>query len=320
MTDEQLPPTEIQPPLPAVQQTLLERFGISPILFAAISLVIVFVLYQIVGGVITFLIFGMKPTAENIFGYRLSTGIGQILFLLVPTLILVRFISLKPKEFFRLRAPNMKAFFVPIVGIFSLQVVLQIYLVFQERIPLPPDLEQQLDEFKQLMDEAYKLLVSSNSIPELFWVIFVIALIPAIVEELLFRGLVQRSFEKSMSPMRAAVATGIIFASYHLNPSSFVPLAAIGIYLGFLAMRADSLWVSMATHFYNNALATIIFYFHFDDDYVITGNAEKMSTGMLLFTFWLFGLIFLISTIYFIHITKKPVEHKDAVAYDDHEV
>ncbi|HMD13438.1 MAG TPA: hypothetical protein VKI62_02295, partial [Bacteroidota bacterium] len=163
MTDEQLPPTEIQPPLPAPQQTLLERYGISPILFAALSLVIVFILYQIVGGVITFLIFGIKPTAENIFGYRLSTGIGQILFLLVPTLILVRFISLKPKEFFRLRIPDVKTLFVPIVGIFSLQVVLQIYLVFQERIPLPPDLEQQLDEFKQLMDEAYKLLVSSNS-------------------------------------------------------------------------------------------------------------------------------------------------------------
>src|SRR5208283_2979510 len=156
---------------------------------------------------------------------------------------------------------NVKTFFIPLVGIFSLQIMLQIYLVFQERIPLPPELEHQLEEFKQLMDEAYKLLVNSNSIPELFWVIFVIALIPAIAEELLFRGLVQRSFEKSMSPMRAAIATGIIFAGYHLNPSSFVPLAVIGIYLGFLAMRADSLWVSMATHFYNNALATIVFYF-----------------------------------------------------------
>src|SRR5208283_3311750 len=206
MTDEQLPsPTEIQPPLPLPERTFLERFGISPILFAAFSLIIIFILYQVVGGVITFLVYGIKPTAENVYGYRLSTGMGQIFLLLVPTLILVRFISLKPKEFLRLRAPNVKTFFIPLVGIFSLQIMLQIYLVFQERIPLPPELEHQLEEFKQLMDEAYKLLVNSNSIPELFWVIFVIALIPAIAEELLFRGLVQRSFEKSMSPMRAAI-------------------------------------------------------------------------------------------------------------------
>ncbi len=289
----------------AVRPPLLERLGISPVLFAFLSLFLIFILFQIVGGVITVLVYGLKPTEANIAGYRLSNGIGQIVFLLVPTLILLRFASLRPGEFVRFRAPGAAALFIPLVGIFSLQQMLQVYMVFQERIPLPPDLERQLDELKRIIEETYKLLVTSGSIPELLWVIIIIALIPAISEELLFRGLVQRSLQKSMTPLRAAVATGIIFGAYHLNPSSFIPLSVIGIYLGFVALRADSLWVSIVAHFYNNVIASVSLFLHISDDYVVTGNAEKMSNGMLLLTFWLFGVVFLVSLYYFLHVTKE---------------
>jgi membrane protease YdiL (CAAX protease family) len=311
-------PTE-QPPqvpefhaVPPPRLTILERYGISPVLFAFLSLLLVFFLYQIVGGIVTVLLFGIQPTEQHVFGYRLTTGIAELLLILVPTIALVHLISFAPAKFLRLRPASVQSFIFPLIGIFSLQQMLQVYLIFQDRIPLPPDVQSSMQQFKDMMDQLYKLLASSNTVPELLWVILIVAFIPAIAEEFLFRGLVQRSFEKAVSPMRAAVMTGIIFGAYHLNPFSFVPLVALGVYLGFVAYRADSLWASVATHFYNNALACISLYFSLRDDYVIIGNANEMSIGSLLFTFWLFGVVFLVSTYYFIVITRRPVLDESA--------
>lgn len=307
MIEEQIPQPdsiEVQAISPPPRIPLVERFGISPVLFAFLSLIFIFILYQLIGGIITLLIFGMQPTSNNIFGYRLATGLGQILFILIPTLILVRFVSFTPREYFRLKLPTFQTVIVPLIGIFSLQQVLQIYLIFQEKIPLPENIQSMLEKFKTMFEELYKQLVATNSVPELLWVILIIALIPAVAEEFMFRGLIQRSLEKGLNPVRGVILTGIIFGAYHLNPFSFIPLAVIGFYLGFLAVRADSVWVSSAAHFYNNAIACIAIYFHLDDDAVVTGNPKEMPVGVLATTFLLFTMAFIVSTYYFVRFTE----------------
>ncbi|MBI5022518.1 MAG: CPBP family intramembrane metalloprotease [Ignavibacteriales bacterium] len=284
---------------------LVERLGIHPILFALLSLGIIFILYQIVGGVVTLLIFGLKPTPENLNGYRIVTGAGQILLILLPTLVLVRFATFEPKKYLRLSPPSFKMIITSIVAIISLEQMLQVFLAFQEKLPLPTEMQKLMDQFKQMFEELYKYLLSSTSIPELIFVIVIIALIPAFAEELLFRGLIQRSIEKATSPMRSAVITGIIFGAYHFNPFSFIPLAAIGIFLGFLTVRTGSIWTSVIAHFINNFLACLAVYFHMDDDYVGFGETSSMSNEMLLVTFWFFGVIFLLSIFYLYKITRS---------------
>lgn len=297
---------------PPPAMPFIERYGISPLLFGFLSLVVVFVTYQIIGGVLTYLFFGLKPVEGQATAYRMATALGELLLILVPTLILVRYAALSPRSFLRLRIPDFRTLILPLVGVFALQEMLQVYLVFQERIPLPEPLQKISQEFKQLFEEAYKLLASSSSVPELLWVILVIALIPALAEEFLFRGLVQRCFEKGLGPAWAIVLTGIIFGLYHLNPFSFVPLAVIGMYLGFLAYRSNSLWTSVAAHFYNNAIACVATFFHMDEDSLVVGNPEKLSPGFLLAVFWFFGVVFLIATYYFLRITALYEERGSA--------
>jgi membrane protease YdiL (CAAX protease family) len=307
MTEEQHTPQvpAISQSIGTPQLTFIERHGISPVSFSILSLIFLFFLYQGVGGVITILSFGASPTPENIQGFRFVTGFGQILLLLIPTLLLARLVSFTPRQYLRIRIPNIRMFIFPLVGIFSLQQLLQIYMVFQEKMPLPVSVQKIVQQFKELFDAVYKALIVSNSLSELLFVLLIIALIPAIVEELLFRGLVLRGFEKGFGTTKGVVFTGIIFAAYHLNPFSFVPLAVIGIYLGFLVVRANSVWVSSAAHFYNNAIACIAVYFHLDYDAVVTGNTNELSVGVLIGTFVLCSLVFLVSTYYFIRITER---------------
>jgi membrane protease YdiL (CAAX protease family) len=307
MIEEHIPQSDsidVQTNPPSPRVPLIERLGISPVLFAFLSLIFIFILYQLVGGIITLLIFGMKPTSNNIYGYRLATGLGQVLFILIPTLILVRFVSFTPREYFRLKLPTFQTVIVPLVGIFSLQQVLQIYLIFQEKIPLPGNIQTMLEKFKTMFEEIYKQLVTTNSVPEFLWVVLIIALIPAVAEEFMFRGLIQRSFENATTPIRGVIITGIIFGAYHMNPFSFVPLVIIGIYLGFLTMRSGSILISVVIHFCNNLFACIALYLNMKDDYVVVGNAGDMSTGNLVLIFWFFGVIFILSTYYFLKITK----------------
>jgi membrane protease YdiL (CAAX protease family) len=288
--------------------TIIERYKISPLLFSILSLIFLFFLYQGVGGIITILLFGSFPMQENITGFRTVTGLGQIVLLLIPTLLLVRFATFTPKRYLRVRMPDVRTLILPLIGIFSLQQVLQIYMVFQEKIPLPESMNRVIQQFKDLLDSVYKMLVSSESVPELFFVLMIVALIPAIVEELLFRGMILRGFEKQLGSVKGIVFTGIIFATYHLNPFSFIPLAVIGIYLGFLAVRANSVWVASIAHFFNNALACLAVYFHLDDDAIVTGNPSEMSIGVLITTFVVFAIVFFVSTYYFIQITSHSVQ------------
>lgn len=305
---QQLPPFDPEGRLLPAPQTFLEKHGISPLLFGILVLIAVFFSYQLIGGLIAYVLVGATPTAQNVTGFRITTGISQIVFLLVPTLLLVRLATFTPMDYLRIRRPDVRALLLPVVGIFSLQQMLQIYLIFQEKIPVPEQVQSALQSYKHLIEEAYGMLVGTNSVSELLFVIFVIALIPAVVEEVLFRGLVQRSFENALGSTRGLLLTGVIFGAYHLNPFSLVPLVALGIYLGFLAMRANSLWVSMAAHFYNNAMACVAIYLQQDDDAIVTGNPHEMSLGLLLGTFWFFGVLFLLSTYYFVHVTRPAAD------------
>ncbi|HTK82564.1 MAG TPA: CPBP family intramembrane glutamic endopeptidase [Bacteroidota bacterium] len=304
-TPEQI---HIQEPLPPPRQTFLERHGISPVMFGVLALIVAFFSYEILGSVIAYFLVGETPTPQNVNAFRAVTGVSQFVFLLVPTLLLVRLATFSPLEYLRIRTPDWRTLLIPLVGVYSLQQMLQIYLFVQEKIPVPEEMQSYLEKYKHLIEQAMGVMVGASSIPELLLVIATIALVPAIVEEIHFRGLVQRSFEKGLGKYNGIVLTGIIFGLYHLNPFALVPLAVLGVYLGFLAMRANNLWVSVVAHFVNNTIACVAVYIQQDDDAVVTGSVHSMSVPMLLGTFWFFGVIFLLSTYYFIHITKPGQE------------
>lgn len=82
-----------------------------------------------------------------------------------------------------------------------------------------------------------------------------IALLPAIWEELAFRGLIQGALAKLLRPTEAVVVTALIFAIIHRMPLSFPYLALLGLLLGLLRQRSGSLLPGMLVHLVNNTAA-----------------------------------------------------------------
>ncbi len=296
------------PPVPeAVPHSFAERYNIPSVLFALVALLAIFVSYQVVGGVLTLLFVGSKVTPDNVLLHRIFTMAGQILFIFLPTLVFARIFDLQFSRIFPWRVPRGGETLFAILSLFFLQEVLQIYLLFQDRIPFPEELRKIIDPAKQMIEEMFRMLVSSKGTPELLFVILVVSVTPAIVEELLFRGLVQSCFERSVSPGRAAVWTGFIFGIFHFNPFAVVPLIALGIFFGMLRYRSQSMILAMTVHFLNNALAVIVTHFNMDDRLV--AGAEKgaeanilMLLAQLVLSVALFGLTFS----WYWRLTKKP--------------
>jgi ABC-2 type transport system permease protein/sodium transport system permease protein len=100
------------------------------------------------------------------------------------------------------------------------------------------------------------------------FLVVVLAVVPALVEELFFRGFLMRALdEEGKSPVRAVVASAGLFALFHLLVSDAIaverlpPSLLLGLLLGWLAWRAGSIWPGVLLHMLNNALVVLLGYY-----------------------------------------------------------
>jgi len=277
---------------------------IHPVVFALLSLALVFILYQVVGGGVTFLLLGGTIDQSNVDVVRWATLLSQLLLILVPTLILghLRFGSLRGA--FRLRLPRASELIVSIVAIFALQQVLQVYMLAQDALPLPEVLRKFVDLLKQVFEQTYRVLVSARSPGEFVIVLLSVAVVPAIAEEFFFRGLIQKTLGQAAGGLHAAILAGIVFGLYHLNPLNVVALVILGIYFGFLVYRTGSLTLALAAHFFNNFLACTAAYLEIDEEFIALAPGSAPSIPILVATAMVFGIVFLAGNAYLVWSTR----------------
>ncbi len=79
-----------------------------------------------------------------------------------------------------------------------------------------------------------------------------IALVPAIFEEVMFRGYIQRALENSWGIKAAIIVSGFMFGAYHLQPANLLPLSFLGMIFAYVTYISNSLIPAMILHFINN--------------------------------------------------------------------
>lgn len=272
--------------------SFVEKHNISPVLFGAIALLVIFVSYQIIGSLAMLFFTGDDYKLLDPNRLRIISSVGQIVFLLLPTLLLVKLMPEHYKETFKLNKISLRLTLLIIVSVFAIMEIAQVLLILQSQIPLPENLKSILSDFKKAMEETYRILVTANGWGELSFVILVIAVVPAICEELLFRGLLQHNFVKGLGAKSGIILTGTLFALFHFNPFAFIALMVLGIYFSFLVYKTNSIYSSMVGHFTNNFIASIsLFYFGKDD--VVLKSSEQVITSAQLPELFLIFVIFL---------------------------
>ena len=284
---------------------------ISPITAAFIGLFGGFFLYQVIGGFLTLAIFGFDLKNSSVQGLRLMTMAGQILFILLPALVFSKWFYEDVSEIIRFRFPRWEEILLFTLGIVILTPLLQYYLSIQtffidkwaNTFQFVHNIKNALDKLNDLMDKSYGNLLSVHSVFSGIVVVIVVSIIPALCEEVMFRGFIQRSFEFRLKPIWAALITAIFFGVYHFNPYGLLPLIMLGFYFGYAAYMSKSIFVPMSLHFFNNFPA-VIFYFIFGEDDVLNSSINKnfdlnSSLLILITLIILFGVvIYLINKYY----------------------
>ncbi len=181
---------------------------------------------------------------------RLSVIISQFIFLLLPTVWFIRRWHTRDLlRYVRLRKIPLAEILLAFIGailFFFVSAGISNFIMHQIHFP----------DFLARIDS---LVFAANTPSELVWVIVVVCVTPAICEETLFRGYIQRTLERTMG-VKSLFVAGILFGLYHMRPLNLVSLSLFGMLIGYFAYRSKSLLPSMTAHFTYNLVAVLSVY------------------------------------------------------------
>lgn len=146
-------------------------------------------------------------------------------------------------------------------------------------------------EMSESLEKASNYITDFKSIPQLLVGILVMAIVPAIGEELTFRGILQNLIFKGSKNIDLSVwLAAIIFSAIHMQFDGFFVRLLLAVSFGYIYYWTGSLWYPIIGHFLNNTLTLVTIYLA--NNGVIQGDPETFgSMGLII------GLISLASTV-----------------------
>jgi len=129
-------------------------------------------------------------------------------------------------------------------------LVLYTYTI-NKALPIPESVRL----LEEQATEALKGLLQMDNSWELLGNMVIIALLPAIGEELVFRGVLQQQLMRRIAnPWVALLLSAAIFSFIHFQFEGFLPRMLLGMLLGWLYWKTRNFWVPVTAHFFNNGL------------------------------------------------------------------
>jgi membrane protease YdiL (CAAX protease family) len=122
-------------------------------------------------------------------------------------------------------------------------------------------LQEQMPELPNLVEEEFDMILRNR------YGYFVIGLMAPLAEELVFRGAILRSLLKWNSrPWVAIVISAVLFSAAHMNPAQMPHTFLIGLLLGWMYWRTNSIVPGVAFHWVNNTVAYVLYNFYPNPD------------------------------------------------------
>ena len=121
-------------------------------------------------------------------------------------------------------------------------------------------LEDMLKTLEQTATDLTERMLNVDTIGGLLFNLLIIALIPAVGEELTFRGVLQQALTRKINPHVAIILSAAIFSFIHFQFYGFLTRMFLGMLLGYMFYITGSLWTSILMHFLNNGSAVMLYY------------------------------------------------------------
>lgn len=251
---------------------------------------IAFFVCALIGGLIA----ALFTIGNDIVRLKIGQGISSALMFIAPPMILYAFTRTEPMVQLGFRRPA--KWWMLLVGVALMFVSLPLTNIlgtWNEKMNFGEAFETLETLIKQLEDTAGDLTQRMLEV-DTFWGLLanllIIALIPAIGEELTFRGVLQQALTRGCKNVHLAIfLSAFIFSFIHFQFYGFLPRMFLGLVLGYMFYYSGSIWTSILMHFINNGTAVVAAYLDYKgivsvdwENFGSTSNIALLVTSLVL--------------------------------------
>lgn len=265
----------------------------SQLMFTMFIIVACFLAFLLISMIVAIPLFGFdsimkiseindlnNPDNINILKYfQVVQSIGVFI---VPPFILAWFFSSKKSGYLQLNKKiTLSSALLVFILCFSASPLINFIGEMNAKMQLPGWLAG-MEEWMKNAEEKATLLTEAflkvDGIGGLFFNLFMIALLPAVGEELLFRGVIQKIFTNWTRNSHWGIwIAATLFSALHMQFFGFIPRLLLGVLFGYLLVWSGSMWLPILAHFINNGVAVIGMYLI--DKGMIGNELEEIGTS-----------------------------------------
>ena len=217
----------------------------------------------------------------------------------LPGLVFAFLVDRKPLDYFQgQRIPNALNLLIAALIMIAAVPVVHSLMQFNQHLTLPEvmsDIEQWMRQTEDAAEVMMERFLNVSTTQALLFNLLMIAALPAVGEEFIFRGALQRIFRQWTGNIHVAVfIAAVLFSAMHLQFYGFLPRLLLGLLLGYMFVLTKNIWVPVFAHFFNNAAAVILFYVAYNTDII---SPEAMTGGqfslvVIAFSVWITSMLF----------------------------
>lgn len=300
-----------------MRNSLSDTHPFSKLIFSLFIILVTFLLTFIIGFLIAIPFFHISISdlsnvltnfqdPNNIRFLKYLQTIQAIGLFVVPAFIIAYVFNQKPKIYLKFNSVSIRPVVLTIIVMLASIPIINALSVLNEGMQFPEWLRgvemwmKEKEMSAQVLTEAFLKMDSPAS---LLFNIFMIGILPAVGEELIFRGVFQRLFAEWTKNIHIGILiAAILFSAMHMQFYGFLPRMMLGVLLGYLFYWSGSIWVPMLGHFVNNTLAVIFYYFYSDE---MTKEIEHFGVNQETIIFLLLGIIIVTPLLYLFYKENK---------------
>ncbi len=288
----------------------------SQLMFSAFVILVSFLAFLVVSLIIAIPLFNLEsvlslPTIndlnnpESIRLMKYFQVVQSIGLFIVPPFVIGWLFHGKSSDYLHLNKPvNGSSLLLILLLTFAAAPFINFIGELNMRMVLPEWLsgvEQWMQDAEEKAAEITEAFLKVENIGGLAFNLFMIALLPAIGEELLFRGVIQRIFTRMTKSHHWGIwISAILFSSLHLQFYGFIPRLLLGVLFGYLLVWSGSLWLPIVGHFLNNTFAVLAMFLI--DKKILSPDIEKYGADSD--SFYMAGISLLLVLV-FLFLVKK---------------
>lgn len=278
---------------PLAKVTMLLAFCIVSLIFTSMVAVLV--------------ILALNIPEDSRLALQILTFAGQIGGFLIPVVVFIKVFDFSMKQ--TLHLYKVKPYHLILAIILAAIAIGIISFSGEVNVKALEGRDGIFSTLKKLEDDAalkMEAMLEMKTISALLFNLFLIALVPAICEELLFRGFIQGKLALYFKNSHIAIwISAAVFSAIHMQFFGFLPRLLLGGVFGYLLIYSGSIYLPIMAHFTNNALAVITYYIAENTDYITNEEINNTETE------WYFALGSALLVIGILLVIKSTSNWKD---------